>query len=213
MCCRVFSKKANQILSCITPILKWLLLTVSILSLLVSLCFIAQAISLDIDLCLASDCKAHFNEALCVLELFVISATAFTALQVYSTSCKTEEVNVSIKLRELLNSPTCEKVYRIIDEQSSSCSSEASDKSNDATSQNEGKYDAYELDTYLGTLEELYLLYQHNVISKEQIKRQFGYRLKSIVGNKEVMKKLTNSAESKYWGDLVKFIREFTPCE
>lgn len=207
MCRILFYRRINQTLHHIANVLKWSLLALSFGSLFISVYLFLQTRCFEIDW--SPDLEAHCEKAFRFLELFVLSATAYIALQVYATSRKTKEVDVSIKIRELLNGTTCEEVYRYIDKQANSDSSTTCGKSDEPESV---KYDEYELDIYLGTLEELYLLYQHDIISSTQMERQFGYHLRSIAKEKNVMKKLTIE-EAKYWDGLVKLIQEFAPYE
>lgn len=56
------------------------------------------------------------------------------------------------------------------------------------------------IDNYLGTLELCAILIKKGVISFENFKRQFGYRVHNIVVNKEIVRKI--ESEKSSWEDL-----------
>lgn len=126
-------------------------------------------------------------------ELFVISATACIGLRTYQKGKKVDELNALMKIRELLQK--YDDVYRFIDGEST-------------TQGDDKKPEDSRVDEYLGILEQVYCAYKNGIISKEQVKRSYGFRLESIFKNKEVMKIITTTDE-KYWRDLNDFIKEF----
>lgn len=60
------------------------------------------------------------------------------------------------------------------------------------------------IDNYLGTLELAKILIDKGVISKDNFKRQFGYRVHNVVANKEIVHKI--ESEKTYWQDLLELI-------
>lgn len=176
----------------------WVLGLISLLLLLYLLVSIAVFVHTSVHVDAVTNWKQSMDDIFKITEIFILSTTAFVALQTYIKSKSVDEVNVSLKIRELLRTQECKEVYQNIDDMNNHLVSNVTEIEN---------YD-HKLDEYLSVLEQVYPLYINGVISEEQVIRQFRYRIDSLVKDEYVMKKIEQD-EKPFWTDLVSLINKF----
>lgn len=129
-------------------------------------------------------------EGTSAIEICVLSLTALIALLVYRSSCDVEEANLLLKIREILSNSINQEIY----DKSCSLYETSKQKENDSEQQSDEKimgFPCAQIYNYMGILESCETLLANDVISEDNFRSQFGYRIECLVGNAEVAKELS----------------------
>ena len=124
------------------------------------------------------------------IEICVLSLTALVALLVYRSSCDVEEAKLLLKIREILSNSINQEIY----DKSCSLYETSKQKENDSEQQSDEKimgFPCAQIYNYMGILESCETLLANDVISEDNFRSQFGYRIECLVGNVEVAKELS----------------------
>lgn len=152
--------------------------------------------------CITNSQQCLINHGTVFLNYSILAATAFVALAVFKRGKLVDEVNVLLRIRELLNSEKSKEVYRYYDDINN-----PDIKDVDSLQATE-----HDVDEYLGVLEHVYSLYVDGIVTKEHVSRQFGYRIKSIAKDKDLVNKIS-VIEKDFWRDLDSLLKEFASKE
>ena len=131
-----------------------------------------------------------------LFEVTILALTAVVALITYRGNCKVNEVKLLLDIRQQLNQPEHWEIHQLL-ETTTLTDSDSSIMKN----LNENRMILY---NYLGTLEVLNILLKNGVITKDNFRNQFGYRLENIDNCLPLMQHLKN--ERAYWTDLFELI-------
>ncbi len=124
------------------------------------------------------------------IEICVLSLTALIALLVYRSSCDVEEAKLLLQIREILSSSVNQDIYDKSHElyEQSKQKKEKSSSPHDDDLKLMG-FPAGQVYNYMGILESCETLLDNDVISEDNFRSQFGYRIKCLVGNPEIVEK------------------------
>lgn len=123
------------------------------------------------------------------IEICVLSLTALIALLVYRSSCDVEEAKLLLQIREILSSPRNQSIY----DKSHELYKKLKQNEKDSPTPKEDDlklmgFPAGKVYNYMGILESCETLLDNDVISEDNFRSQFGYRIECLVGNPEIVK-------------------------
>ena len=137
-----------------------------------------------------------------LFEVTILALTAVVALITYRGNCKVNEVKLLLDIRQQLNQPEHWEIHQLLETTTSTDSdSSIMNYLNENKNKNKNRMILY---NYLGTLEVLNILLKNGVITKDNFRNQFGYRLENIDNCLPLMQHLKN--ERAYWTDLFELI-------
>ncbi|MGM9747157.1 MAG: hypothetical protein ACI392_03675 [Paludibacteraceae bacterium] len=131
-----------------------------------------------------------------LFEVTILVLTAVVALMAYRGNCKVNEVKLLLDIRQQLNRPEHREIHQLLETTTSTDS--------DSSIMNYLNENRMALYNYLGTLEVLNILLKNGVITKDNFRNQFGYRLENVDNCLPLMQHLKN--EREYWKDLFELI-------
>ena len=135
-----------------------------------------------------------------LFEVTILALTAVVALITYRGNCKVNEVKLLLDIRQQLNRSEHWKIHQLL-ETTTLTDSDSSIMNYLNENKNKNRMILY---NYLGTLEVLNILLKNGVITKDNFRNQFGYRLENIDNCLPLMQHLKN--ERAYWTDLFELI-------
>lgn len=151
--------------------------------------------------CKLNVCSEHFYHW---AELFIITFTLSVAVQTYQRSKKVEEANMLINLRKLLMSKDNMTIHKKLLGQFDS-----KDCTNDSISKSDSFWNSHlaEVYNYLGTLELMDILLEDDVLTEEDFRQQFSYRVEDVADD-ESLQSFLKKENSSYWTRLNKLINK-----
>lgn len=154
----------------------------------------------------------NFNDLAELIQIFILSITAYIALNVYASNAEIEELKMLIKLRELLSSGKNHEIHQRLEAMSGSntesgANLDEEEEDVDDTDAYLDGFDNCEVFNYLGTLELCKIILEHDVISTTSFRNQFGYRVENVVSCPSIVKCM--SKDKSYWTDFFELLDFF----
>lgn len=187
---------------------------------LIVLCFVAVVIFLGVHRWNSERCLSwNFTDFAELIQIFILSITAYIALNVYASNVEVEELKMLIKLRELLASGKNQKIHQRLESMSGSGANheeklrmdceeeEEEEEEDDETDVYLDGFDNCDVFNYLGTLELCKIILEHDVISTTSFRNQFGYRVENVAKCESIVKQMDK--DRTYWDDFFELLNFF----
>lgn len=179
---------------------------------LLVLCFVAVVVFWIYKRIPEQSLSWNFNDLAELIQIFILSITAYVAINVYASNAEIEELKMLIKLREVLSSGKNHEIHQRLEAMSGSNTGsganldEKEEEVDDTNAYLDG-FDNCAVFNYLGTLELCKIILEHDVISTASFRNQFGYRIENVVKCPSIVKCM--SKDKSYWTDFFELLNFF----